>query len=233
MVMEGDKTNKRAVLGVILVLVGIVVIVANLNLFPMDFRPVAFSWPAILMLVGLFFLLSRESKPTGWILILVGGVFMVPRVWHDVPWGWHELLWPAILVGLGVILITRGLGRKREDIGGGPDFIDDMSIFGGGDRIISSRAFRGGRITAIFGGSKYNMMTAELAKGRNIIDIFTVFGGAKFIIPADWEVRIEVSAIFGGFSDKRHIRKEIPRDPTKELVIKGVAIFGGGDIVSF
>ena len=231
--MERDKTNKRAVLGVILVLVGIVVIVANLNLFPLGIRPILFSWPAILILVGLFFLLSRESKATGLILILVGGVFMIPRMGFNVPWGWHELLWPAILVGLGAILITRGLGRKSDDMGGGPDFIDDMSIFGGGDRIISSRAFRGGRITAIFGGSKYNMMTAELAKGRNVIDIFTVFGGAKFIIPEDWEVRIEVFAIFGGFSDKRHIRKEIPRDPSKELIIKGVAIFGGGDIVSF
>jgi len=231
--MEGDKTNKRAILGVILVLVGIVVIIANLNIVPLGFKPVIFSWPAILILVGIFFLLSRESKATGWILILVGGVFMLPRMGLEVPWGWQELIWPAILVGLGAILITRGLGRKRDDMGGGPDFIDDMSIFGGGDRVISSRAFRGGRITAIFGGSKYNMMSAELAKGRNIIDIFTVFGGAKFIIPEDWEVRIEVFAIFGGFSDKRHIRKEIPRDPTKELIIKGIAIFGGGDIVSF
>jgi predicted membrane protein len=108
-----------------------------------------------------------------------------------------------------------------------------MSIFGGGDRVISSQAFKGGRVTAIFGGSKYNMNSAELAKGRNVIDIFTVFGGCKFIIPEDWEVKIEVSAVFGGFSDKRHIRKDVPRDPSKELIIKGIAIFGGGDIVSF
>jgi hypothetical protein len=187
----------------------------------------------ILVLLGVFFILSRDSKPTGWILILIGGIFMIPRLWHDVPWGWHELFWPALLLGVGAILITRGISRRREDIGEGADFIDDMSIFGGGDRMISSQSFKGGRITAIFGGSKYNMMNAELAKGRNIIDVFTVFGGAKFIIPSDWEVRIEVSAIFGGFSDKRHIRKDEPRDPSKELVIKGLAMFGGGDVVSF
>jgi len=108
-----------------------------------------------------------------------------------------------------------------------------MSIFGGGDRVISSRNFKGGRLTAIFGGSKYNMMNAQLAKGRNMIDIFTIFGGCKFIIPPDWEVKIEVSAIFGGFSDKRLIPRDIPRDPSRELIIKGVAIFGGGDIVSY
>jgi hypothetical protein len=108
-----------------------------------------------------------------------------------------------------------------------------MSIFGGGDRIISSQNFKGGRVTAIFGGSKYNMINARLAKGRNIIDIFTVFGGCKFIIPEDWDIKIDVSSVFGGFSDKRSVRRDVPRDPSKELIIKGVAIFGGGDVVSY
>ncbi|MCK4746103.1 MAG: hypothetical protein KAT15_03670 [Bacteroidales bacterium] len=226
------KSNKRAFLGLILVLAGIVLIVANFNLFPFGLRPVLFSWPVILILVGLFLLLSREAKATGRILILLGGFFMIPRLWN-VPWGWHELFWPALLVGLGAILITRGLTRRREYHDQGPDFIDDMSIFGGGDRVLSTQNFKGGRFTAIFGGSKYNMMNAQLAKGRNIIDIFTIFGGCKFVIPEDWDVRIEISAIFGGFSDKRVIRKDTPRDPSRELIIKGVAIFGGGDIVSF
>jgi len=231
--MENQRSNKRAFLGVMLVLVGIVVIIANLNLFPFGLGPILFSWPTLLILLGLFFLLSREAKATGWILILVGGIFMIPRMWHDVPWGWHELFWPTLLVGLGAMLIARGVTRRREGVDEGPDYIDDMSIFGGGDRVISSQDFKGGRVTAIFGGSKYNLTNAELAKGRNVLDIFTVFGGCKLIVPQEWEVKIEVSAIFGGFSDKRHIRKDIPRDPSKELIIKGVAIFGGGDIVNF
>ena len=231
--MENQRSNKRALLGLILVLVGIVVIVANFNLFPFGLKHILFSWPSILILLGLFFLLSREAKAAGWILILVGGVFLIPRMWHDVPFGWHELFWPALMVGLGAILISRGVMKRQVPMDEGPDFIDDMSIFGGGDRVLSSQNFKGGRVTAIFGGSKYNLTNAELAKGRNVIDIFTMFGGCKLIIPQDWEVKIEVSAIFGGFSDKRHIRKDVPRDPSKELIIKGVAIFGGGDIVSF
>ncbi len=231
--MEKEKSNKRALLGLILVLIGVVIILANMNLFPFGLRPILFSWQAFLIVLGLFFLFSREAKTAGWILILVGGIFMVPRLFHEMPWNWHGLFWPALLLGLGAILIARSVARKREPMDEGPDFLDDMSIFGGGDRVISSQNFRGGRITAIFGGSKYNMRTAQLAKGRNVIDVFTVFGGCKFIIPEEWEVRIEVSAIFGGFSDKRNIRADIPRDPSKELVIKGVAIFGGGDVVGY
>ena len=231
--MENQRSNKRALLGVILVLVGIVVIIANFNIFPFGLRSILFSWPVLLILFGLFFLLSREAKATGWILILVGGIFMVPRLFHDIPWELHELFWPAMLVGLGAILIARGVTKRREDVGEGPEFIDDMSIFGGGDRVLSTQNFKGGRVTAIFGGSKYNMLNAQLAKGRNVLDIFTVFGGCKLIVPQEWEVKIEVAAIFGGFSDKRALRKDIVRDPTRELIIKGVAIFGGGDIVSF
>jgi hypothetical protein len=40
-------------------------------------------------------------------------------------------------------------------------------------------------------------------------------------------VQVEVVSIFGGFSDKRH-SSTIDRD--KKLIIKGVAIFGGGEI---
>ena len=230
--MENQRSNKRAVLGLILVLVGIVLIVANFNLFPFGWKPFLFSWQALLILLGLFFLLSREAKATGWILIFIGGFFIIPRLWH-IPWGWDVMFWPAILIGLGAILIARGVSKKREDTDEGPDYIDDMSIFGGGDKILSSQNFKGGKLTAIFGGSKYNMMNAQLAKGRNVIDIFTVFGGCKFIIPQEWEVRVEVFAIFGGFSDKRNLRRDTPRDPSRELIIKGIAIFGGGDIVSF
>jgi predicted membrane protein len=230
--MESQKSNKRAVLGLILVIVGFVLIAANFNLFPFGWRHIVFSWQALLILLGLFFLLSREAHATGWILICIGGFFMIPRLWH-VPWGWHELFWPALLLGLGAILIVRGVARRKEPIDDSVDYIDDVSIFGGGDRVISTQNFKGGRVTAIFGGSKYNMTHAELAKGRSEIDIFTMFGGCKFIIPTDWEIRIEVSSIFGGFSDKRALRKDDPRDPSKELIIKGIAIFGGGDVVSF
>ena len=230
--MENQRKNKRALLGLLLVVLGGILIASNFDLFSFGWKHIVFSWQGLLILIGLFFMFSREAKATGWILIGIGAIFMIPD-FIDVPWGWRELFWPALLLGVGGVLIARGVSRRQHQIDEGPDYIEDMSIFGGGDKMITSQNFKGGRLTAIFGGSKYNMMNAGLAKGRNVVDIFTVFGGYKFIIPQEWDVRVEVSAIFGGFSDKRQFRKEVPRDPSKELVIKGVAIFGGGEIVSF
>jgi len=229
--MEEQKSNRRAILGIILILAGMIIIAAHFQWIPWSLKGIIFSWQALLILIGLFFLFSRDNKVAGVILIAVGAFFMIPDVW-DISFEWKKLILPFILVALGLIIITRrrSIRIPSED---SIDYIDDMALFGGGDRVITSQNFKGGRITAMFGGSKINLLKANLAKGRNVIDIFTVFGGSKLIVPSDWDIKIEVTSIFGGFSDKRMVSKDDIRDPSRDLIIKGMAIFGGGDIVSF
>jgi len=50
------------------------------------------------------------------------------------------------------------------------------------------------------------------------------------VVPADWNVKVEVFNIFGAYADKR-MASQI--DYNKTLVIKGVTIFGGGEVKSF
>jgi hypothetical protein len=66
-----------------------------------------------------------------------------------------------------------------------------------------------------------------MAEGRHQLECVNIFGGSSMIVPSDWNIVVEVVSIFGGFADKR-----VPTvvDPTKTLIIKGVAIFGGGEI---
>jgi predicted membrane protein len=108
-----------------------------------------------------------------------------------------------------------------------------VAVFSGGDRIITSQNFKGGRITSIFGGSKINLMNSKLAEGPQVLDTMSVFGGSTIIVPADWTVRVEVVAIFGGFSDRRERMPNIVYDQNTMLVIKGMAIFGGGEVKTF
>ncbi len=125
---------------------------------------------------------------------------------------------------------SRNKKGSREDE---RDFIDEVSIFGGGEKIVTSSQFKGGRITSIFGGSKINLMNSSLAEGNNVIDIFCTFGGTTIIVPAGWTVKVEVVSIFGGFSDKRERMPNLVFDQDRTLIIKGVAIFGGGEVKSF
>ena len=114
------------------------------------------------------------------------------------------------------------------------DIIDEVAVFGGGDRNIVSQNFQGGKILAIFGGSNFYMTKARLAPGKNYIDILAIFGGLKMVVPEDWTVRINVISVFGGFSDKHKIH--VPDEnmkPESELIIKGFVLFGGGEIKSY
>ena len=113
------------------------------------------------------------------------------------------------------------------------DYIDDISIFGGGHKVIQSDNFKGGNITAIFGGSEIDLTQCKLAEGDNVLDIVVIFGGTEIIVPRDWNIRTNVTPLFGGFSNKSRRDASQPLDQTRSLVIKGLALFGGGEIKSY
>ena len=45
-------------------------------------------------------------------------------------------------------------------------------------------------------------------------------------------MKVEVTSVFGGFSDKR-VRSIVEKDRTGRLLITGVNVFGGGEIVNY
>jgi hypothetical protein len=60
--------------------------------------------------------------------------------------------------------------------------------------------------------------------------VVTIFGGSVFILPSNWNVKVDIVTIFGGFADKREARDYSPDEPV--LFIKGFTLFGGGEIKS-
>ena len=113
------------------------------------------------------------------------------------------------------------------------DRLDDVSIFGGGHKYLSSDNFQGGNITAIFGGSEIDLTRCKLAPGNNVIEVVAIFGGTTIIIPKEWNVIIDVLPIFGSFSHKGMRWPGVTTDPENSLIIKGTMIFGGGEIKTY
>lgn len=222
-------------LGIVLMFFGVLLIADLVDAFSWRMRDFLFTWQALLIFLGVIFISGRESKPTGFILIAVGIFFMLPK-FLDLPEYYRSLFWPAILIVLGLVVIF-SRGRHGQMFGtrkkvSSEDYLDDVAVFGGSDRVISSQQFQGGKITNVFGGSKYNMTGAKLAEGKNYIDITMVFGGSKFIVPEDWDIKTEITAIFGGFSDKR-IKSMVVKDSDRILIIRGITVFGGGELVNY
>lgn len=236
------KKSGRAhlALGIILMFLGFFLIADITNLFDFRWRlrDFVFTWQALLIFLGVIFLSNRENRGVGLVLIAIGSFFLLDR-FFDMPYYWRSLFWPSMLVLLGFVVIFgarrhpgRGKCFKSQKEFSGEDVLDDVAIFGGGDRMVNSQQFRGGKITHIFGGSKYNFSGAKLAPGENHLEVVFAFGGSKFIVPEDWDIKIEVTSVFGGFSDKR-VRTLVEKDRSKTLVISGVNVFGGGEITNY
>ncbi len=151
---------------------------------------------------------------------------------HWLPYRFDDLLWPMILIVCGLYFITRRSWARSRRGSSDNNYLDEVAIFGGIDRIISSDKFNGGKVTTIFGGTDINLQDAKLSDDENVIDVFTLFGGTDFIVPPTWNVKIKVFSIFGAFSDNRKTAIGTEKDQSKELVLKGFVCFGGGEIKS-
>ena len=110
------------------------------------------------------------------------------------------------------------------------DFIDGTTIFGGIHKTSVSKNFRGGDITVFMGGSEINLSQADI-NGTAVLDITQVMGGSKLIVPPNWEIRTNISSVFGNVEDKR--TQERITNPDKVLIIDGVSVFGGIEIRNY
>lgn len=113
----------------------------------------------------------------------------------------------------------------------GDDYLDAVSVFGGVNKTILSKNFKGGEIVNIFGGAELDFTQADI-QGRVVIDITQIFGGTKIIVPSNWQVVSDLAAVFASVDDKR-IKSTATQESTKILVLKGVSIFAGVDVRSY
>lgn len=246
--MERRKSDKRLYFGVILIALGVILILERLNLIPESVADILISWQMLLVGIGVLSLIGG-NRTAGTILIVIGGTFLIPEL-ITVPHELRRIYFPLILVGIGVAILLRQ--RDQQKIQGNYDPIinapeekrnatydsfntfDDFVIFGGREIFVNAQNLAGGKATSIFGGIEFDLRKAGLQPGGAVIDCVSVFGGCGFKIPMDWNVRNEVTTIFGAFTDKRgDTYNDRYYDPSKTIVIKGVSIFGGIEVKHF
>jgi len=242
--------------GVFIVLIGIALLLP----LTADVRNWVISWPMLLIVMGLFIGLRHGFRGPAWlILILVGGTFLIEKVDPNI--SFREYLVPAILISIGLLFIFRPRRRRfcgpeetkiadstESSVTANPplenkpaekmpgeknysqDYIDSTSIFGGNKKNVLSKNFKGGDIVNIFGGSEINLGQADF-NGIVELEVTQIFGGTKLVVPSNWEVKPEMTAIFGGIEDKRDVGTT--SNPDKVLVLRGTSIFAGIEIKSF
>ena len=115
--------------------------------------------------------------------------------------------------------------------GNGDDPTFDQSvILSGFKRRVTSQRFRYGKVTAILGGFHLDLTRADMDGNRAVVHIDTVFGGGEIRVPDTWRITIEATAIAGAFVDETYPQPSGVPAATKQLIIRGAAIFGGVNI---
>ena len=241
-ILKRHKMKKYA-FGFFVILAGLLLLAFNFDILPYGWKHVLFSWQMLLIVIGAISIFGSDSRIPGIILIFIGGFFLIPEIFvmHI---SFYRLFWPMVLIVIGVLILSkRGMnGRWRHRLDnrfGQTDtplseegFINETNIFSGSKHRVTNQVFRGGNISNIFGGTDLDLTQATLPEGKTVLTIECVFGGINLIVPADWRVVLNINAVLGGFSDKRLVIKEAT-DSNKVLIIRGEAIFGGGEIKSY
>jgi predicted membrane protein len=248
------RNNNRWV-GLLLLLVGAVLLLRQTG-YPVPYW--IFSWQMILILVGLFIGIRHGFKDFSWlIMILVGFVFLSDDIWPGIKIKQYAI--PVIVIAVGLLFFlsprrmcggNRRMFRRRfGGFEGHPSArnefaeaipyegdksleteVDIVSIFSGVKKRVLSKQFKGGDITCVFGGAELNLTNADFISPV-VLDVTMIFGGTKLIVPANWELRSEVAAIFGGIDDKRP--QPSATVPEKTIILKGTLMFGGVEVNSY
>ena len=215
--------------GFVILLVGVLFLAQNLG-YLQDYS----FWrylPALLIVLGAYqMLINRFRAWIGPLLTILLGSYLLLATLKIITWGtFASLIWPTILILVGLaIILQRGVKQHIETTSS--DSVSIVTIFGDHNKKIANEEFKGGEVSAIFGGSKLDLTESRITQPPATIQTTTMFGGVQILAPSDWDIDIQTVNFFGGSSDSRHAYPE--RKSTPDLVITGTVMFGGFEVKS-
>lgn len=241
--MKEHKSNSRKWLGIALIIIGAFLTLDNFYYFYVT--DLIFSWQAILIFIGIVILANRKNLFWGVVLIGIGGISLASNYFYFSVGELFSDFWPILIILLGVYVLY-----KRDNASGRCDrkkhfreedgikeskivdgFIDVTAIFNSVKQKFDIDQFKGGKITAVFGSAEIDLSNCHLAEGSNVIDVFTMFGGTELYVPRGYKTFVDTTSIFGGVDDKRRSDPNEILPDDKVLIIKGLTLFGGCEIL--
>ncbi len=219
----------RLVIGLVIIALGTVFFLDSLDLVEAD-RVLRF-WPAVLIAIGAGKLIrhgTSAARAAGALWLVAGSLLLLANL--DYLRLSMRRAWPLVLVVVGAWIVWRAVagGRAGEPSRDDPgDVVNMLAFLAGVNQKPSSKSFRGGDATAVMGGCELDLRDALPAGGEAAIDVFALWGGVEIIVPGDWTVVLQATPIMGGVEDTR---KSVGSDPTKRLIVTGLAIMGGVEI---
>jgi len=236
--MEKSSNRSKIPFGILLITVGLVLLLKNLNLLPVEIPAYVFSWKMLLIAIGAFALFFKRSVFKGLFLISLGSYFLIPDVYGVALPSLHTI-WPLVLVFIGLaVIFKKNHNQKRQECkekwfqkkSTNMDVLDASAIMGGDSKQVSSYDFKGGKINAILGGLELDLTNCTLSKEPCVLDVTIVMGGVELIVPHEWNIVSELKPIMGGVEDTAVNKPDMYVDPAAKVILRGTIVMGGMEI---
>ena len=121
---SSNNSNGRIWLGAILIILGALLFLKN---FHFDlFNINIFSWPFLMLIVGIIILANQKDSLFGIILIVVGGAGIASKYLHISFGSIFRDYWPFLLIVFGIYLVLKRTGNSETDT---QDFIEAEEYF--------------------------------------------------------------------------------------------------------
>jgi predicted membrane protein len=219
--------STQALTGAVVVVVGVLLLLGTTGVYD-----VGGLWryvPSLFVVLGLWAVYRSGFRNLAGpaVLILVAGTVQLLALGlvtgADVA-AW----WPLLVVLFGLSLLAGHWRGRRRVPGVAAADVDLLGIFGGTQRRVTSAAFRGGSVTAIFGGVDVDLRAAGVEDPPAVITATALFGGVEIDVPDDWIVEIDALPLFGAVEDDRiRLPPDATDDGDPDLIVTGVVAFGG------
>ncbi|HEX7185239.1 MAG TPA: DUF5668 domain-containing protein [Thermoanaerobaculia bacterium] len=222
---SGFRLTPRLMAGFFIALFGLLLLLDNHG--TVDAGYYLQYWPIALIGLGIAKVAQGQNRGFGLVLVFLGTWLLLDVLdWVEFD---GDLLFPALILLLGLNLLWKELGRRSGRQGGvNPgDEVHAFAMFGGVKQLFASQTFRGGTASAIFGAAEIDLRQAGLAGGQATIDALALWGGVDIFVPEGWEVVLRGMPFMGAFEDNtRQIHGENP----PQLIITGLAFMGAVEV---
>lgn len=249
---------KKTVFGILCILAGIILVLNNFDLIDRKVFHILISWQSLLIGIGFINLFDRKSsaKEGGAIMIIIGLLFLLPKIFEMQ--GVRDLILPAIIIGVGLFVLIKSssgrrskhssFNRRREEDWDARSFsVMDEEVIGQEGHaegcIKREFAFSGLKekwtyhnirkieVDAVFSGVEIDLSQIDFAEdAQNVkIKISSAFSSVTLYIPSEWNIVVQKTGVFGGFTDKRPVNTK-PDSLSQSVILELEAVFGGGEI---
>ena len=189
------------------------------------------GWWTLFIIVPCGIGIFREQEKTGNIIGLFIGLalLLASNGWVSINLIF-KLIVPFILVCIGLSIIFKDTINKKinEKIKQfNKEGLEEYYATFSGQKInMANEDFKGANLNAVFGGIELDLR-GSIIKKEQIITASAIFGGIEIYAPADINVKVKSTPIFGGVSNKTIITKG---DDIPTIYVNAFCLFGGVEI---